>query len=129
MKKHVLIYGDVFVDYIAEDERNSSFTTFLGGATVNVAAGIARLGAPVSFITVTGDDETSEFVRMELAKEGVDLTAAILEPAKRVNGVYVHLTPEHDRVFSNYQNETPDIQVTAHDLRKETFQQASILHI
>lgn len=129
MKKHVLIYGDVFVDYIAEDERNSSFTTYLGGATVNVAAGIARLGAPVSFITVTGDDETSEFVRKELANEGVDLTAAILEPAKRVNGVYVHLTPEHDRVFANYQNETPDIQVTAQDLREETFQQASILHI
>ncbi|VDG99039.1 5-dehydro-2-deoxygluconokinase [Lysinibacillus sphaericus] len=129
MKKHVLIYGDVFVDYIAEDERNSSFTTYLGGATVNVAAGIARLGAPVSFITVTGDDETSEFVRMELANEGVDLTAAIFEPAKRVNGVYVHLTPEHDRVFSNYQNETPDIQVTAQDLKEETFQQASILHL
>lgn len=129
MKKHVLIYGDVFVDHIAEDETNSSFTTYLGGATVNVAAGIARLGAPVSFITVTGNDETSEFVRAELANEGVDLTAAILKPEKRVNGVYIHLTPDHDRVFASYQNETPDIQVTAHDLRKETFQQASILHI
>ncbi|WP_199562809.1 carbohydrate kinase family protein [Sporosarcina sp. BI001-red] len=129
MKKHVLIYGDVFVDYIAEDEKNSSFTTYLGGATVNVAAGIARLGAPVSFITVTGDDETSEFVRRELEKEGVDLTPSILTPAKRVNGVYVHLTKEHDRVFANYQNETPDIQVTPRDLQEETFQQASILHI
>lgn len=129
MKKHVLIYGDVFVDHIAEDATNSSFTTYLGGATVNVAAGIARLGAPVSFITVTGNDETSEFVRTELTKEGVDLTAAILKPEKRVNGVYIHLTPDHDRVFASYQNETPDIQVTAYDLQKETFQQASILHI
>ena len=129
MKKNVLIYGDVFVDYIAEDERNSSFTTYLGGATVNVAASIARLGAPVSFITITGDDETSEFVRKELEKEGVDLSPSILIPAKRVNGVYVHLTPEHDRVFANYQNETPDIQVTANDLQQETFQQASIFHI
>lgn len=129
MKKHVLIYGDVFVDYIAEDERNSSFNTYLGGATVNVAAGIARLGAPVSFITITGDDETSEFVRKELEKEGVDLTPSILKPEKRVNGVYVHLTPDHDRVFSNYQNETPDIQVTTNDLQLETFQQASIFHI
>lgn len=129
MKKHVLIYGDVFVDHIAEDETNSSYTTYLGGATVNVAAGIARLGAPVSFITVTGNDETSEFVRAELANEGVDLTAAIFKPEKRVNGVYVHLTPDHDRVFADYQNETPEIQVTAQDLRKKTFQQASILHI
>lgn len=129
MNKHVLVYGDVFVDYIAEDETNSSFQTYLGGATVNVAAGIARLGVPVSFITVTGSDETSQFVRKELQKEGVDLSSSIEIPEKRVNGVYVHLTPEYDRVFVNYQNETPDLQVTAEDLKKETFQQASILHI
>ncbi|MDW0108781.1 carbohydrate kinase family protein [Sporosarcina aquimarina] len=129
MNKHVLVYGDVFVDYIAEDETNSSFHTYLGGATVNVAAGVARLGAPVSFITVTGSDETSEFVRKELQKEGVDLSAAIEIPEKRVNGVFVHLTPEHDRVFADYQNETPDLQVTAADLKEKTFQQTSILHI
>ncbi|WP_432354255.1 carbohydrate kinase family protein [Sporosarcina sp. A2] len=129
MKKHILIYGDVFVDYIAEDETNSTFNTYLGGATVNVAAGVARLGAPVSFITVTGNDETSEFVRHELEREGVDLTSSIQIPEKRVNGVYVHLTPDHDRVFTNYQNETPDIQVTAKDLQRQTFEESSILHI
>ena len=69
-KKFVLIYGDAFVDYIAEDQSNSRFTKFLGGATVNVAAGVARLGAASSFITVTGENETSEFVRNELARRG-----------------------------------------------------------
>ena len=68
-KKHVLIYGDAFVDYIAEDHSNSTFTTFLGGATVNVAAGISRLGATSAFITVTGDDATSKFVRDEFKKK------------------------------------------------------------
>ncbi len=128
MEKKILIYGDVFVDHIADDPSNTSFQTYLGGATVNVAAGAARLGAPVSFITVTGDDETSAFVRSELEKEGVDLSSAVLEPTKRVNGVYVHLTPEHDRVFANYQNETPDIQVTADDLQPEAFRRASVFH-
>ena len=75
-KKHVLIYGDAFVDYIAGDHSNSTFTTFLGGATVNVAAGISRLGATSAFITVTGDDATSKFVRDELQKEGVELSYA-----------------------------------------------------
>src|SRR3954464_13124759 len=107
-KKHVLIYGDAFVDYIAEDQSNSTFATFLGGATVNVAAGISRLGASSAFITVTGDDSTSEFVRDELRKEGVDLTFAKLENDKRVSGVYVHLTGNNDRVFHTYIDETPD---------------------
>ncbi len=128
-KKHVLIYGDAFVDYIAEDQSNSTFVTFLGGATVNVAAGISRLGAPSTFITVTGDDGTSAFVREELVKEGVDLSFAKLENDKRVSGVYVHLTEENDRLFHTYVDETPDIQVEPSDLSVQAFLDASVLHL
>ncbi|WP_188006774.1 Carbohydrate kinase [Sporosarcina sp. ANT_H38] len=128
-KKHVLIYGDAFVDYIAEDQSNSTFTTFLGGATVNVAAGISRLGASSTFITVTGDDATSEFVREELREEGVDLSFAKHENDKRVSGVYVHLTEDNDRIFHTYIDETPDIQVETTDLSMEAFRDASAFHI
>ena len=41
----------------------------------------------------------------------------------------MHLTPDHERVFSNYQDETPDIQVSKEDLVKEAFQETSLLHI
>ncbi|WP_153730455.1 carbohydrate kinase family protein [Sporosarcina obsidiansis] len=126
---HVLIYGDVFVDYIASDETNTKFNTFLGGATVNVAAGISRLGANSMLITVIGTDSTSEFVRKQLQQEGVDLSYAVHIPEKKVNGVYVHLTSEHDRVFAKYVDETPTIQVQPTDLQEEAFRHASILHI
>ncbi|TQR08340.1 carbohydrate kinase family protein [Psychrobacillus soli] len=126
--KFVLIYGDVFVDYIADDQTNKQFTKYLGGATVNVAAGIARLGAASSFITISGEDETSEFVRSELTSEGVDLTFAQIVPEKRVSGVYVHLTENNDRHFHTYVDETPDLQVNFSTLKKEVFQQASIFH-
>lgn len=128
-KKHVLIYGDAFVDYIAKDTTNSEFQTFLGGATVNVAAGLSRLGARSAFITVTGDDETSEFVRSELLKESVDLSFAKHEDSKRVSGVYIHLTDTNERIFYRYIDETPDIQVESDDLSKDAFRGASILHI
>ena len=127
-KKFVLIYGDVFVDYIADDQTNTQFTKYLGGATVNVAAGVARLGASSSFITISGDDETSEFVRKELTAEGVDLTFAQMVPEKRVSGVYVHLTENNDRHFHTYVDETPDLQVDFSSLKKEAFQQASFFH-
>lgn len=128
-KKHVLIYGDAFVDYIAEDQSNSTFITFLGGATVNVAAGISRLGAASAFITVTGDDETSKFVRDELRKEGVDLSFAKQKNDKRVSGVYIHLTENNDRVFHSYIDEKPTIQIEPSDLTERAFQEASVLHI
>lgn len=128
-KKHVLIYGDVFVDYIATDQTNTTFNKFLGGATVNVAAGISRLGAPSAYITVIGDDATSQFVWNELRQEGVDLSFAKLENGKRVCGVSIHLTEENERVFHSYSNETPDIQIEASDLQLNAFQNASVLHI
>lgn len=128
-ERFVLTYGDAFVDYIADDHSNQSFTMFLGGATVNVAAGIARLGVPSSFITITGDDETSAFVRNELGNEGVDLRYAVLEESKRVSGVYVHLTEENDRVFASYVDEAPDIQVQPEHLKEEAFKNASIFHM
>ncbi|WP_142826838.1 carbohydrate kinase family protein [Planococcus soli] len=126
--RHVLTYGDAFVDYIAANTTNDRFNRHLGGATVNVAAGISRLGLSSRFITITGDDETSAFVRHELVKEGVDLTHAIMVPEKRVSGVYIHLTPEFDRVFADYVNETPDLQVEGHELKGEAFERASVFH-
>lgn len=126
--KHVLTYGDTFVDYIATNAINDSFNRYLGGATVNVAAGVSRLGVLSGFITITGDDETSAFVRNELLKEGVDLTYAIMVPEKRVSGVYIHLTPECDRVFAAYVNETPDLQVASSELKPEAFENASVFH-
>lgn len=126
--KHVLTYGDAFVDYIAANTTNDLYNRHLGGATVNVAAGVSRLGLPSGFITITGDDETSTFVRNELLKEGVDLTHAVVVPEKRVSGVYIHLTPDFDRIFADYVNETPDLQVKGHELKPASFEHASIFH-
>ncbi|MBK3497439.1 carbohydrate kinase [Viridibacillus sp. YIM B01967] len=127
-KEFVLVYGDAFVDFIANDTTNTSFTKFLGGATVNVAAGISRIGAPSALITVTGDDETSEFVRNELDKEGVNMNYAKIVPEKRVSGVHVHLTEGNDRIFTNYIDETPDLQVETEHLQEEAFKRASIFN-
>ncbi|MEK3952872.1 carbohydrate kinase family protein [Psychrobacillus sp. FSL K6-1464] len=127
-KKFVLIYGDAFVDYIAEDQSNSRFTKFLGGATVNVAAGVARLGAATSFITVTGENETSEFVRNELAEEGVDLSFSQIVPEKEVSGVYVHLLENNERHFERYVDVTPDIQVDFSAIKNEIIHETSVFH-
>lgn len=122
----VLIYGDAFVDYIADDVTNTTFTKYLGGTTINVAAGVSRIGAPSAIITVTGDDETSQFVRNELKNEGVNTEYAQIIPEKRVTGVEVHLTEDYDRIFTNYSDETPDIQVDSTHLDDRAFERASV---
>ncbi|MCG3086553.1 carbohydrate kinase family protein [Sporosarcina cyprini] len=126
--KQVVVYGDAFVDYVADDTTNRTFTTHVGGTTVNVAVGLSRLGVPASYITVTGDDDTSSDVRKKIEEEGVDLSFAKRVPEKRVSGVVVHLTEGFERIFHSYIDETPDIQVEPDDLQEEAFDQASIFH-
>ncbi|WP_042470126.1 carbohydrate kinase family protein [Bacillus ndiopicus] len=128
-KDFILIYGDAFVDYIADDITNTTFTKYLGGATINVAAGISRIGAPSALITITGDDETSEFVRNEITNEGVNLDYAVYVPEKRVSGVYVHLTADGERIFRDYIDETPDLQVVEEQLQLAAFKRASIFNV
>lgn len=128
-KDFILVYGDAFVDYIANDQTNTSFTKYLGGATINVAAGISRIGAPSALITITGDDETSEFCRNEIINEGVIMDYAIFDPVKRVSGVYVHLTENCEREFKDYVDETPALQVKPEQLNEEAFKRASILNV
>jgi fructokinase len=128
-KEFILVYGDAFVDYIADDCTNTTFTKFLGGATVNVAAGISRIGAPSALITITGDDETSEFCRQQITNEGVNLDFSIFDPVKRVSGVYVHLKENGEREFRDYIDETPELQVTPEQLQEEAFKRASILNV
>ena len=128
-KEFILVYGDAFLDYIANDKSNTSFTKFLGGATINVAAGISRIGAPSALITITGDDESSEFCREEIKKEGVNLDYSVYVPEKRVSGVYVHLTENCEREFKEYIDDAPDIQVTKDDLQLEAFKRASVFNV
>lgn len=128
-KDFILVYGDAFVDYIANDQTNTSFTKFLGGATINVAAGISRIGAPSALITITGDDETSAFCREQITKEGVNLDYAIYDEKKRVSGVYVHLTENCEREFKDYIDETPDLQITPEQLQEEAFKRASVVNV
>lgn len=128
-KGFILVYGDAFIDYIADDVTNTSFTKYMGGATVNVAAGVSRIGAPSALITITGDDEGSQFVRDGLAQEGVQLDYAVFNPAKRVSGVYVHLTEACERIFKDYVDETPDLQVKPSQLNEAAFKHASALTV
>lgn len=126
--RYVLSYGDAFVDYIARSHENTDFDLYLGGATVNVAAGSSRLGLPSRFITITGEDAVSDFVREQMAVEGVNLQHAVLSPEKRCTSVYVHLTEESDRIFAKYLDPTPQIQVRPEDLQEEAFEGAVTFH-
>lgn len=68
----VAVVGDALIDEI-RDERG--VREFVGGAALNVAVGLARLGVPAVLIAMVGDDEPGERIRAYLGDYGVELIA------------------------------------------------------
>ncbi|WP_462409795.1 carbohydrate kinase family protein [Neobacillus sp. Marseille-QA0830] len=123
-----IIFGDAFIDYISVDQTNSKFQPFLGGATINVAAGVRRLGVPSYYVTKLGTDEDSHFVERELRKEGVHIDYCVQTVLKRICSVTVYLNEKGDRYFHSYQNPTPDELLSEKELKKEWFQGKRIFY-
>ncbi|WP_251516561.1 carbohydrate kinase family protein [Robertmurraya korlensis] len=120
--------GEAFVDFISQDQTNTNYQRLLGGATVNVAVGVRRLGIPSYYLCKLGMDETSVFVKEEMEKEQVNLSYSTYQASKKICSVYVHVNDQGDRYFHSYINETPDDWITAEELDKELFNLSKLFY-
>lgn len=68
MSEPVAVVGDALVDEV-------DGASIVGGAALNVAVGLARLGVPTRLIAMVGDDEPGRLVREHCAAHGVELLA------------------------------------------------------
>jgi sugar/nucleoside kinase (ribokinase family) len=75
----VVCAGEILIDLIAPAgetlETATEFAIREGGAPMNAAVALARLGVPVRFCGVTGADGFGARLRALLEQEGVDTTA------------------------------------------------------
>jgi fructokinase len=72
MTGRVVVIGDALIDELRDD---NGVRELVGGAALNVAVGIARLGLPTALIAMVGDDDAGAHIRSYLADFGVDLLA------------------------------------------------------
>ncbi|MGM1017292.1 MAG: PfkB family carbohydrate kinase [Actinomycetota bacterium] len=69
----VVVIGDALIDEIHDD---AGVRELVGGAALNVAVGIRRLGVPATLIAMVGDDEAGEHIREYLRDHGVELISS-----------------------------------------------------
>jgi fructokinase len=69
----VVVVGDALIDELRDD---TGTREFVGGAALNVAVGLARLGLPATLIAMVGDDAAGERIRSYLADVDVHLIAS-----------------------------------------------------
>ena len=72
MSGPVVVIGDALIDELRDD---SGVREFVGGAGLNVAVGLTRLGVPATLIAMVGDDEAGAHIRSYLEDYGVALIA------------------------------------------------------
>ena len=73
MSARVVVIGDALIDELRDE---NGVREFVGGAGLNVAVGLARLGIPATLIAMVGDDEAGSHIRAYLADYGVELIAS-----------------------------------------------------
>lgn len=97
----VVVVGNVGIDtniYLQTDEIDfnveanfSENIDYVGQAGGYISRGFAQLGYRTAFIGYAGDDNNAQFVRQELAGDGIDTTALFIDPsgtARSVNIMY-----------------------------------------
>ena len=80
----VVVVGDALIDELRDDH---GVREFVGGAALNVAVGLTRLGVPATLIAMLGDDEPASRVRHYVDDFGVELiaTPSLLGTARAVS--------------------------------------------
>ncbi|MFS0892854.1 PfkB family carbohydrate kinase [Microbacterium sp. 179-I 3D3 NHS] len=73
----VVVIGDALIDEIRD---GSGVRELVGGAALNVAVGLRRLGVTTALIAMVGDDDAGDHIREYLSDHGVEL---IETPAPR----------------------------------------------
>lgn len=83
MTRKLVVYGDIGMDIFVQVDRlpqagqdaiASNLVMLPGGAAAHCAVVAARLGTPVRFVGLTGDDHLTDLLLADLRQHGVDTT-------------------------------------------------------
>jgi sugar/nucleoside kinase (ribokinase family) len=111
--RSVLVVGDSFCDvnagplpHLPQWGRNvvspEAIVAHPGGAALNVASNLARLGIPVALYTGIGNDAFGDMLRRHCASLGVRLIEATPTDRSQPTGVCMVLSGREDRAFCSH---------------------------
>ncbi len=103
--KRVASLGECMLEMVRRPD--GAFTMGFGGDTLNTAVYLARLGAPVDYVTALGDDPNSDAMVAAWNAEGVG-TGHVLRVPGRVPGLYMIETDDRgERRFLYWRDAAP----------------------
>lgn len=135
----VICLGEALIDLLANQlgeplEQVRDWTAYPGGAPMNVACGLVKLGTPTALISCLGRDEVGVSLTSLLTKIGVDLTGIQYHSTAPTRQIYVTRSIDGDRAFAGFVDNLPsdrfaDTFLIADRIPESLFSQAKFLAI
>ncbi len=107
------LYGDQIGGRL---EDMGSFSKYIGGSPTNTSIGAARLGARAQLVARVGDDAMGRFIREELAREGVETSTVITDPARLTALVLLGIRDREQFPLIFYREDCADMAIAASDI-------------
>lgn len=114
----LICLGRVAVDLYSEQlgsrlEDVASFAKYLGGSSGNMAYGTARLGLKSAILSRVGNEQMGNFVREELTRAGVDVSALQTDSRRHTGLVLLALKDRDSFPLLFYRRDCADMAIDA----------------
>ena len=131
--KKVIAIGEALIDFIPHEKGRAlndveNFLRVPGGAPLNVAAAVAKLGGKSQMLTKLGQDGFGDAILNEVKPLGVDVSRISRTHEANTALAFVSLREDGERDFSFYRNPSADMLLSAEEICVEDFNEKDILH-
>lgn len=128
MQNLITSMGEILIDFlpIKESGQTVGFLTHPGGAPMNVAIGVARLGQPAAFASKVSSDMFGRYLRDFVTSQGVDPRFMLDSTAQSTLAFVTMVGSEPEYNF--YTTGTADTLLTIDELPDTLFEETRILH-
>jgi sugar/nucleoside kinase (ribokinase family) len=128
-----LCIGELLIDFVSTTidvtlAEAPEFDKAAGGATANVAVGLAKLGVNSGFIGKIGDEPFGDFLRQTLEQNRVDTAHLISETNRRTTLAFVATRSDGAKDILFYRNPGADILLRPDEIDAAYVQSADVFH-
>ena len=128
-----LCIGELLIDFVSTTfdvtlAEAPEFAKAAGGATANVAVGLAKLGVDSGFIGKIGAEPFGDFLRETLEQSRVDTTNLISETGRRTTLAFVATRSDGAKNILFYRNPGADMLLTPDEIDAAYVQSAEVFH-
>ncbi|KUK15007.1 MAG: PfkB domain protein, partial [Petrotoga mobilis] len=129
----ILCAGEVLFDFISKSPNkglgeSELFEKRPGGSPFNVAVGLAKLGADVSFLTKIAQDEFGKFLFEYLKENGVNTDCSFTVEGLKTSLAFAAVDAQGKAEYEFYRDNAADTRLELKDIENLDYEKFNIFH-